>query len=80
LKSSLSRRAHRSPLALGRRDAAGLRWIGDHASGRDPFEPHLAPLASLESAGKTLAAALQVPSDRIEARISAGKVVSGALV
>jgi hypothetical protein len=38
------------------------------------------PLSSLESAGKTLAAALQVPSERIEQRITGGKVVSAALV
>lgn len=36
-------------------------------------------LSSLESAGKTLAAALQVPAERIEQRISGGKVVTAAI-
>ena len=52
----------------------------DSKTGKADPNGDIAPLASLESAGKTLAAALQVPSDRIEARISAGKVVSAALV
>lgn len=38
------------------------------------------PLSSLESAGKTLAAALQVPADRIDLRINAGRVVASAIV
>jgi len=38
------------------------------------------PLQSLESAGKTLAAAVRVPNDRIDLRINAGKIVSAALV
>jgi len=38
------------------------------------------PLTSLESAGKTLAAAVQVPADVIDKRIAAGKVVSAAIV
>jgi len=37
------------------------------------------PLTSLESAGKTLAAALQMPSERIDQRISGGKVVAAAI-
>jgi len=52
----------------------------DSKTGKADPNGDIAPLASLESAGKTLAAALQVPSDRIEARINAGKVVSAALV
>jgi hypothetical protein len=52
----------------------------DSKTGKADPNGDIAPLASLESAGKTLAAALQVPGDRIEARINAGKVVSAALV
>lgn len=37
------------------------------------------PLTSLESAGKTLAAALQMPTERIDQRISGGKVVAAAI-
>ena len=52
----------------------------DSKTGKADPNGDVAPLNSLESAGKTLAAAVQVPSDRIEQRISAGKVVSAALV
>ena len=52
----------------------------DSASGKADAKGDIDPLSSLESAGKTLAAALQMPADRIEARINAGKVVSGFIV
>jgi hypothetical protein len=52
----------------------------DSKTGKPSPSGDISPLSSLESAGKTLAAALQVPSDRIEARISGGSVVSAALV
>lgn len=52
----------------------------DSITGKADADGDIAPLTSLESAGKTLAAALQVPGDRIEQRIIGGKVVSGALV
>ena len=52
----------------------------DSKTGKADPSGDITPLSSLESAGKTLAAALQVPSDRIEARINGGKVVSAALV
>ncbi|HVY25505.1 MAG TPA: DUF1501 domain-containing protein [Polyangiaceae bacterium] len=51
----------------------------DSASGKGGDGGDIDPLASLESAGKTLAAAVQVPSDRIETRINAGKVVAAAI-
>ncbi|HET9960548.1 MAG TPA: hypothetical protein VFQ61_39025, partial [Polyangiaceae bacterium] len=38
------------------------------------------PLTSLESAGKTLCAALELPADTIAKRITTGKVVTAALV
>jgi hypothetical protein len=38
------------------------------------------PLSSLESAAKTLASALQVPDERVEARITGGKTVAAAIV
>ena len=52
----------------------------DSATGKGRDGGDIDPLASLESAGKTLAAAVQLPGDRIEARINAGKVVSGAIL
>jgi len=52
----------------------------DSKTGKADANGDVAPLTSLESAGKTLAAALQVPGSRIEQRITGGKVVSGALV
>jgi hypothetical protein len=52
----------------------------DSKTGQASANGDIDPLASLESAGKTLAAALQVPDDRIEQRITGGKVVSAALV
>jgi hypothetical protein len=52
----------------------------DSKTGKADPSGDIAPLTSLESAGKTLAAALQVPGDRIEQRITGGKVVSAALV
>jgi hypothetical protein len=52
----------------------------DSSTGRGGDGGDIDPLTSLESAGKTLAAALQLPSERIEQRISGGKVVSAALV
>jgi hypothetical protein len=51
----------------------------DSKTGMADANGDIAPLASLESAGKTLAAALQVPGDRIDARINAGKIVTAAL-
>jgi hypothetical protein len=51
----------------------------DSKSGKGGAGGDIDPLSSLESAGKTLAAALQVPNDRIEARINAGKVVAAAI-
>jgi hypothetical protein len=51
----------------------------DSTTGKGGPGGDIEPLTSLESAGKTLAAALQVPSERIEQRINAGKVVSAAL-
>ncbi|HEX2877794.1 MAG TPA: DUF1501 domain-containing protein [Polyangiaceae bacterium] len=52
----------------------------DSKTGQADPSGDVTPLSSLESAGKTLAAALQVPNERIEARINAGKIVSAALV
>ena len=51
----------------------------DSKTGKADPSGDITPLSSLESAGKTLAAALQVPNDRIEARINGGKVVAAAL-
>jgi hypothetical protein len=51
----------------------------DSTSGKGGAGGDIDPLSSLESAGKTLAAAVQVPSDRIETRINAGKVVAAAI-
>jgi Protein of unknown function (DUF1501) len=51
----------------------------DSSTGKVSESGDVDPLASLESAGKTLAAALQLPNDRIEARIGGGKVVSAAV-
>ncbi len=52
----------------------------DSVTGEGGAGGDIDPLQSLESAGKTLAAAVRVPNDRIEQRINAGKVVSAALV
>jgi Protein of unknown function (DUF1501) len=52
----------------------------DSKTGKGGAGGDIDPLQSLESAGRTLAAAVQVPNDRIELRINAGKVVSAALV
>lgn len=52
----------------------------DSKTGKGGAGGDVDPLQSLESAGKTLAAAVQVPNDRIELRINAGKIVSAALV
>ena len=52
----------------------------DSSTGKPSDGGDIDPLSSLESAGKTLAAALQLPADRIEQRISAGKIVSAAIV
>lgn len=38
------------------------------------------PPSSLESAAKTLGAALQVPAQRLDQRISGGKVVAATLL
>jgi len=52
----------------------------DSKTGKGGDGGDIDPLTSLESAGKTLAAALQLPADVIDQRIAAGKVVSAALV
>ncbi len=52
----------------------------DSKTGKGGAGGDIDPLQSLESAGKTLAAAVRVPNDRIELRINAGKVVGAALV
>jgi uncharacterized protein (DUF1501 family) len=52
----------------------------DSSTGKASDSGDIDPLTSLESAGKTLAAALQVPPDRIEKRIASGKVVTSAIV
>jgi len=51
----------------------------DGATGQAKDGGDVDPSSSLESAGKTLAAAVQVPASAIEKRITAGKVVTGAL-
>jgi hypothetical protein len=51
----------------------------DSKTGQASAKGDIDPSTSLESAGKTLAAALQLPEDRISARINAGTIVSGAL-
>jgi hypothetical protein len=51
----------------------------DSKTGKADPSGDITPLTSLESAGKTLAAALQVPNDRIEQRINTGKVVGAVL-
>jgi hypothetical protein len=51
----------------------------DSKTGLASAKGDIDPSTSLESAGKTLAAALQLPEDRITARINAGTIVSGAL-
>jgi uncharacterized protein (DUF1501 family) len=52
----------------------------DSKTGKGGDGGDIDPLTSLESAGKTLAAALQLSADVIDKRIAAGKVVSGAIV
>jgi uncharacterized protein (DUF1501 family) len=52
----------------------------DSKTGKGGAGGDIDPLSSLESAGKTLAAALQLPADVIDKRIVSGKVVSAALV
>lgn len=51
----------------------------DSTTGRASESGDIDPLSSLESAAKTLGAALQVSSERLEQRISGGKVVTAAL-
>jgi hypothetical protein len=51
----------------------------DSSTGKGGAGGDIDPLTSLESAGKTLAAALQLPTERIEQRISGGKVVAAAI-
>jgi hypothetical protein len=51
----------------------------DSSTGQASASGDIEPLSSLESAAKTLGAALQVPSERLEQRISGGKVVSAAI-
>jgi hypothetical protein len=51
----------------------------DSATGRASASGDIEPAASLESAARTLSTALQLPEERIEARITGGKVVRGAL-
>ena len=52
----------------------------DSKTGQGGTGGDIDPLTSLESAGKTLAAALQVPTDVIDKRIASGKIVSAAIV
>lgn len=56
--------------------AAGI----DSASGKASATGDIPPEASLESAGKTLGAALGFPADLLDRRITSGKVVSAALL
>jgi len=51
----------------------------DSKTGQGGAGGDIDPLSSLESAGKTLCAALQIPAETIEKRIVGGKVVSAAL-
>jgi hypothetical protein len=51
----------------------------DSATGQASPGGDVDPLSSLESAAKTLGAALQIPSDRLDQRISGGKIVGAAL-
>lgn len=49
------------------------------ATGKSDPGGDIDALSSLESAAKTLAAALQLPSERIDARIAGGKIVTSAI-
>jgi hypothetical protein len=51
----------------------------DSATGRASASGDIDPLSSLESAARTLAAALRLPDERINARITAGRVVRAAV-
>jgi hypothetical protein len=51
----------------------------DSSTGQVSETGDIDPLSSLESAAKTLGAALQVPGERLDQRISGGKVVAAAL-
>jgi uncharacterized protein (DUF1501 family) len=64
---------------VGRVDSDFGALAIDSSTGEGSAGGDIDPLTSLESAGKTLAAALQLPSERIEQRISGGKVVAAAI-
>jgi len=51
----------------------------DSVTGQADPSGDIDPLSSLESAAKTLGAALQIQGERLEQRISGGKIVSAAL-
>jgi hypothetical protein len=51
----------------------------DSATGKASASGDITPLTSLESAAKTLGAALELPDERVDTRISSGKRVRSAV-